>query len=121
MLDKRTIRMLIYLSDICNDGSFKVIETGDLMRAVSKRADLDTIRPILKFLQDDDMIDIKYSDDAKYCVSILPKGRVQVETHSSKKHEVVLGRRMARFIVFAAFAAAFAGAFLAQLLLKLLG
>lgn len=121
MIDKRTIRMLIYLADVCEDGSFKVIETADLTKAVSRKADLDTIRPILKFLQDADMIDIKYSDDIKYCVSVLPKGRVQVETHSGKKQEVVLGRRMARYIVLAAFVAAFAGALLAQFILNLLG
>lgn len=121
MLDKRSVKLLVFLVRSCEDGSFKVIETEDLMKAVSSRADLDVIRPILKFLRDSDMIDIKYSDETKYCLSVLPKGRVYVETYNVKRKEIALSRRMVLLIILGSFVAACAGSVLGGLLLNLFG
>jgi len=121
MLDKRSVKLLVFLVRSCEDGSFKVIETEDLTKAVSSRADLDVIRPILKFLRDSEMIDIKYSDENKYCLSVLPKGRVYVETYNVKRKEIALSRRMAMFIILGSFFAACAGAVFAGFIIKLLG
>jgi len=118
MLDKYTVKLLKFIVRICEDGKFKVIETADLGKAVSSRADLETIKPMLKFLKDNEMIDIKYSDETKYCISVLPKGRVYVETHIGKKREISLSRRFALFIVGGSFVAACAGAVLGQILIK---
>lgn len=121
MLDKRTVKLLVYLERSCEDGSFKIIETGDLTKSVSSKADLETIRPILKFLRDSEMIDIKYSDESKYCLSVLPKGRVYVESLHAERKQVSISRRMAMFIIFGSFVAACAGAVLAGVFLNLLG
>ena len=121
MLDKQTTKLVLYLAQTCEDGSFKVIETPDLSRAISKKADIDTIRPILKFLQDGEMLDVKYSDENKYCLSVLPKARVYVETLGVARQEIKLSRRFTRFVVIAAFVAAFAGAALAGAVIELLG
>jgi len=121
MLDKRTARLLIHLTRICEDGAFKVVEVGEMARAVSRKANLETIRPILKFLADSEMIDIKYSDESKYSLSVLPKGRVYVETQDSKKVDVTLSRRMIVAAIAGSFIAAFAGALLANIILKYLG
>ena len=121
MLDKRTLKLLIYVTRICEDGSFKVIENEDLARAVSSKADLETIRPILKYLRDSEMIDIKYSDENKYCLSVLPKGRVYIETYHEKRREIAVSYRMALFIIAGSFVAAFAATFLAGAITKLLG
>lgn len=121
VLDKRSLKLLSYLTAVCEDGSFKVIEREDMINAISKKADKEVVRVIVKFLQDNEMIDKKYSDDAKYCLTVLPKGRVYVETVREKKQEIVLSRRFARLIILAGFLAAFAGVMLAEILLKLLG
>jgi len=121
MLDKQTTKLLIYLAEACGDGSFKVIETPELAKQVSRKADIETIRPIMKFLTDNEMIDIKYSDDSKYSLAILPKGRVYVETLYEKKQEIKITRRMARYIIIGAAIAAFAGAALAGAVIELIG
>jgi len=120
MLDKRTLKLLKYVAHICDDGSFKIIETPDLSKAVSSRADIETIRPMLKLLQDNEMIDVKYSDDTKYCLCVLPKGRVYIEHNEYKSNEVIMTRRFLKLVIGAAFIAAFAGAFLGALLFKFL-
>lgn len=113
--------MLAYLATVCEDGSFKVIERQDMIKAVSKKMDNETLRAIVKFLQDNEMLDKKYSDETKYCVSVLPKGRVYVESMREQKQEIKLSRKMARFIIVGSFIAAFAGVLAAHFLLKLLG
>lgn len=121
VLDKRSIKLLTYLTVVCEDGNFKVIERQDLAKAVSKKADSETVQSIVKFLQDNDMIDKKYSDETKYCLAVFPKGRVYIETLRDKKQEVVISRRLARFIIVGSFLAALAGVLIANILMKLLG
>lgn len=121
VLDKRSIKLLTYLTVVCEDGNFKVIERQDLAKAVSKKADSETVRSIVQFLQDNDMIDKKYSDETKYCLAVFPKGRVYIETLRDKKQEVVISRRLARFIIVGSFLAALAGVLIANILMKLLG
>jgi len=121
MLDKNTVKLLMYLATVCEDSNFKVIDRDDLAKAVSKKADNATVRAILKFLQDNDMIDKKYSDETQYCLSVLPKGRVYVETLREKRKEIKISRKMARFIILGSFIAALAGVLVGDLLLRLLG
>jgi len=118
MLDKRSAKLLLYLARICEDGSFKIVEAAEITKAVSPTAELETIRPMLKFLQDNEMIDIKYSDASKFSLSVLPKGRVFVETQSSKRTAITLSRRMVLLLVAGMFAAAFVGALLAGIIAK---
>jgi len=121
MLDKQSLKLLVYLANTCEDGSFKIVEVAEMTKAVSKKAELEAIRPTLKFLQDHEMIDIKYSDESKYSLSVLPKGRVYVETQGIKRVDVTLSRRMIVFAIAGSFVAAFLGALLANIILKLAG
>ena len=121
MLDKQTVKLLKYLVPICEDGSFKVIETTDMAKSVSRKTAPESVMPMLKFLQDYEMVDIKYSDETKICLSVLPKGRVYVETQSNKRAGITLSRRMITIAITGSFIAAFAGALLANIIFKLLG
>ena len=73
MLDKRTTRFLLILAKICSDGSYKIIEKQDLAK------DFTDVDQMIRYLQDNEMIDLKYSDETVYCLSVLPKGRVVYE------------------------------------------
>ena len=120
MFDKRTVKLLKYVARTCEDGSFKVIEMADLAKSISSRVDPESVRPVLKFLADNEMIDIKYSDETKYCLTVLPKGRVYIEMQNGKSKDIALSRRLARFIIIGSFLAAFAGAAAACILIKYL-
>jgi len=121
MLDKQTTKLLVSLARICDDGSYKIIETAEMTKTVSKHADFEAIRPMLKFLQDNEMIDIKYSDESKFSLSVLPKGRVFVETQSNKSTGFAVNRRMIIIAIVGTFAAAFLGALLGGFIANLVG
>jgi hypothetical protein len=121
MLDKQTAKLLRYLARICDDGSYKIIETAEVTKAVSQKAEIETVRPMLKFLQDNDMIDIKYSDESKFSLSVLPKGRVFVETQSNKKINGTLSRRMIILLIAGTLVAAFVGALLGGIIANSIG
>lgn len=79
MIDKRTVRLLSVLAKFCADGSYKIIEKTELTRYGKSQTDLDQM---IQFLVDSAQIDVKYSDDVQYCLTVLPKGRVTIEeTH----------------------------------------
>jgi hypothetical protein len=120
MLDKRSSKLLRSLANICEDGSFKVIEITEMAKSISRNTAAESIRPILKYMQDNDMIDVKYADEAKYCLSVLPKGRVYVEDQI-KKVDIALSRRMLVAVITGGFVAAFVGALLANIIFKLIG
>jgi hypothetical protein len=124
MLDKQSSKLLINLARICEDGSFKIVETTEITKAVSHNAEIETVRPMLKFLQDNEMIDIKYSDEHKYSLAVLPKGRVFAETQSNKKiigATGKFGRRTLIILLVGTFAAAFVGAILGVVVAKAMG
>jgi len=102
MLDKRTHKLLERLTQICADGSYKVIEIVDL------GVESVFLGQMLNYLAGNDMIDIKYTDEKVYCVSVLPKGRAIVE------YEIKGNRGW--LIIAASFVAAFVGSFIAGLL-----
>jgi len=121
MLDKQSAKLLTYLARIGEDGSFKIIEIADITNAVSKNAAIDAVRPMLKLLHDNEMIDIKYSDESKYSLAVLPKGRVFVESRKSKRTGAALSRRAILFAIVGSFVAAFAGALVGVVVANLLG
>ena len=116
MLDKLTVKLLKSLEQICGDGNFKVIETADMAKTISKRTDAESIQPILKLLRDNEMIDVKYSDDKVHCISVLPKGRVQQEVSRRGKRGSTFNRYKWIILVAVCFAAAFLGAFIGGLI-----
>jgi len=81
MLDKKTLRFLKELRQLCGDSSYKVIEVKTLINNAPKRLRLneDMVKDMLKYLEDQEYIDIKYSEKKTYCLSILTKGRVLFE------------------------------------------
>ena len=120
MLDKRTDKLLSHLAHICADGSYKVIETEELTKRCSCSADGVVLGQMMKFLKDNDMIDIKYKDEKVYCLSVLPRGRAHLEYANKKNYyNVTLGRRLAVFTVIGCFVAGFAGALLAGIIIGL--
>jgi predicted transcriptional regulator len=119
MLDKRTARMLKQILVVCGDGSYKIIEIADLIKSMMPRYNLDAeaIAQIIKFLADNEMIDIKYFDDKVYCIAVLPKGRIYDESRHIKTREFRMGKRLAIVTVLASFLGAVVGAVLVHFIL----
>ena len=119
MLDKRTLKFLRVIAKICEDGSYKIIEKSFLTTEMNpKKTDAAALDQMVRFLQDNEMIDVKYSDEGVYCLSVLPKGRVANEGGSRAG-----GNGIARtdvkglvLLAIAVFLASFVGAILGTLL-----
>jgi len=121
MIDKRTAKLLAQLCNICADGSYKIIEKTELLKTDGHRGVNVALEPMINFLRDNEMIDMKYSDETQYCLTVLPKGRVTIEQIKNEKHRgnAQLSPKMLAVIGAIAFVSAFIGAFLGALLGKL--
>lgn len=101
MLDKRTVILLSAINRSCEEGSYKVLETSDLLSAfpVKYRPDKDGLADMIHFLCDREYIKCKYSDEKVFCIAPLPKGRLY--------HENALSEQKSKFsykkLVFMAF------------------
>ena len=118
MLDKRTAQFLHIIAGICADGSYKLIEKAELLKAMKiHSSEYSALDQMLRYLQDNEMIDIKYTDETVYCVSVLPKGRVASESVRHKnlnKHDVT--NKTLLYLVAASFGASMVGAFIGALI-----
>jgi len=120
MLDKRTTQLLLKLMKYCQDGSYKIIEKTELAPDKSAKALSESDR-MISFLRDNELIDIKYTDDNVYCLTVMPKGRTAIENMRFKNRETqrLSGRTMCIMIVVCTLAA-FVGAFLGTLVAGLI-
>ena len=112
MLDKRTNTLLNFLVSSCENGSYVVIPTVDMINLYSKKYGVDAvvINQILTYLKERNYIDIKYGDENCYCIATLPKARIEHEnTQKSQKNTKNL-RKIAIFCVILSFLFAFLGA-----------
>lgn len=120
MLDVKSKLVLKILIKECNNGTYKVIETSDIISAMPAkyRVDSDGLDNILIYLERQDCISIKYDDDGVYCLCVLPYG-YEISEHENKKEK---GGKSPRFfwIFFLSTVLAFVGAFVGSILAKLI-
>lgn len=118
MIDKRSARLISALTQICADGSYKIIEINELIKAMLPRYKIETteLSQIIRFLGDNEMIDVKYSDESVYCISVLPKGRVYEESQRMGQRDKKKGKYGWLFLAAVCFISAFLGSFLAGLI-----
>ena len=124
MLDKQSYKLLNILGTFCTDGSYKIIETSDLLKQMPSNYNVDVVLldQLLRYLANNEMIDIKYKDDKVYCVSVLSKGRVYTEMLPGKQKVMLPNtsvRRYSWFFMAGMFASAFLGALVAGLIVGL--
>jgi len=114
MLDKRTLRFLSIISRICDDGSYKIIEKAELAKEMVRGTEPAVLNQMVRFLSDNEMIDVKYTDETVFCLTVLPKGRVAVESTRRKARDLIRIDRRTLLILFG-------GCFVASLFGAMLG
>ena len=119
MLDKSTAKFLKILAQTCADGSYKIIEKAELARDLSPR-DPSGLDKMISYLKDNEMVDVKYSDETVYCLTVLPRGRVTVEAlHHNSPDAPPLANRTMLLLVGSCFLAAVLGALIGTLIANL--
>lgn len=86
MLDKKTINVLKVLHKISKDTAYKVITADEILSSLTYKSqyDFDIIKQIIEFLEKQQYINIKFSEENTYCYSLLPKARIFLEQENTK-------------------------------------
>lgn len=86
MLDKNTTAVLKVLSKLAEGNAYKVITGDEILAHLSKsHYDLDIIKQILDFLEKQQYLNIKFSEENTYCYALLPKAKIYLEQELSKQ------------------------------------
>ena len=87
MLDKRSEALLQIINAECREGSYKVLEIDDLIRAMPKKfkIDIDGISQLIGYLKKGEYVSVKYADNEVVCISPLPRGRRVFEVEEDNK------------------------------------
>ena len=86
MLDKKTNSVLKVLNKLTEGNTYKVITGEEILSNLTQKSqfDLDIIKQILDFLEKQQYINIKFSEENTYCYSLLPKARIYLEQEIGK-------------------------------------
>lgn len=86
MLDKKSLTLLKALNKLSAGSAYKVITADEILACLTQKSmyDFDTIKEILDFLEKQEYINIKFSEENTYCYSLLPKARIYLEQTNSK-------------------------------------
>ncbi len=86
MLDKKTINVLKVLHKLSKDTAYKVITADEILSSLTYKSqyDFDIIKQIIEFLEKQQYINIKFSEENTYCYSLLPKARIFLEQENVK-------------------------------------
>lgn len=86
MLDKKTTSLLITLNKLSEGSAYKVVTTDEVLSNLSQKSqfDLETVKQNIEFLEKQQYINIKFSEENTYCYSLLPKARIYLEQENQK-------------------------------------
>ena len=115
MLDRKTLEFLKVIKQVCGDGSYKVLDVKSLIEDSPKRLHLneDVIKDMVKYLEDQEYIDVKYSEKKVYCLAMLTKARVLFEQVKDDSKTRAGLRKLLVWSLIISGVASFLGAFLA--------
>ena len=81
MLDKKTTAVLKVLSKISEGSAYKVVTGDEILSNLNQKTqyDLEIIKQSIDFLEKQQYLNIKFSEENTYCYSLLPKARIYLE------------------------------------------
>ena len=86
MLDKKTTSLLMTLSRLSEGSAYKVVTTDEVLSNLDQKSqfDIESIKQNIEFLEKQQYINIKFSEENTYCYSLLPKARIYLEQENQK-------------------------------------
>ena len=86
MLDKKSIAVLKALNKLSVGNAYKVITSDEIINSLNQKSlyNYDSIKDILDFLEKQEYLNIKFSEENTYCYSLLPKARIFLEQETNK-------------------------------------
>ena len=92
MLDKKTTSVLRTLNKLTEGSAYKVVTADEILSNISQKSqfDLETIKQSIEFLEKQQYINIKFSEENTYCYSLMPKARIylgqEIQKVATKKN-----------------------------------
>ena len=122
MIDTRSKLVLSMLAKETKNGNYKIFELPDIITSLPRhyRMDKSAVVHILLHLERQDLISIKYEDDEKYCLAVLPYGFEILENEKPKYYKEIKDKKNLNNNFLIVFCAAFLGAFLGFLIFYLI-
>lgn len=120
MLNKTNATTLKVLNLICEDDTYKVIDYDNLISKFPNKAKCkkQQLEQSLEFLRAGQFIDIKYSENDTYCLSVLPKGKMILEESLFESNTLSKFSKLLIFTSLSSGIMAFFGALVAVLIFK---
>lgn len=86
MLDKKSFSVLKALNKLTDGSAYKVTTSDEVISLLSQKSqyDNDSIRQIMDFLEKQEYLTIKFSEENTYCYSLLPKAHIVLEQESAR-------------------------------------
>ena len=111
MLDKRTKTLLNYIVSNCETGSYTIFSIADLIKIYSPKLKIDyvAINQMITYLVERNYLEIKHSDENCFCLSSLPKARVEYENDEYLQKNNKKIRKIAIILLILSFLFAFIG------------
>lgn len=87
MLDKNSTLVLRVLQKLCDGNAYKVVTSDEILSNLNQRSQFDAeiIRQIIDFLEKQQYLNIKFSEENTYCYSLLPKAKIYLEQEINRK------------------------------------
>ena len=120
MLNKKNALTLKVLNLICEDETYKVIDYANLISKFpnKNKPSKEELDQSLDFLKAGQFIDIKYSENETYCLSVLPKGKMILEESLFESNTLSKFSKLLIFTSLSSGVMAFFGALIAVLIAK---
>ncbi|HEY8419395.1 MAG TPA: hypothetical protein VIL03_03065 [Clostridia bacterium] len=118
MLDKLTRTVLKKISESAQGEEYIIIKLDELKEALPFKSDKEGLLSSIKFLQKQEMVSLKYSDEDNVCLAILPQGRLYLEEQEALVKQKLKKARRSIVSWLGVFLAAMLGTIVGQLIIK---
>lgn len=121
MLDIRSQMVLNYVARECEKG-YKALDIPDILSYIppTYKVNANSLKHIMNYLDVNGYVNIKYSDENVYCLTILPFGRQYIENSQNQVKQLKDVKSLIRKLYLELFVIALLGAFLGTLIYNLL-
>lgn len=104
MLDKASNAVLKALNKLAEGTAYKVVTSEEILFYLNRNQfDVDSIKQVMDFLEKQEYINIKFSEENTYCYSLLPKARIYLEQDNSKPKRRSFPNSIYLFVLLASF------------------
>lgn len=87
MLDKKSTAVLKSLNKLSEGCTYKVVTSDEIIINLSQKNlyDHDNIKEIIEYLNKQEYLNLKFSEENTYCYTLLPKARIYLEQTATTK------------------------------------